>query len=827
MTRHAFLALSRLGRFILVTVLLAALVLTGSPNIAYAASSFTFFWETNAWVESSSDWNGSGLYAQEGFGHFIANETALPTRTVPGEFKRGYFLKHCTSGTRMPTTRNLFAAPLDAPLGILRLRRNTIKFVYGPLQARGTTHDKMYVTGSNIGTVQFWRLVHSNGDVYHWYGTDDNTPTAGRCDGDEMDPSGITAPLDLSLEQLNPELANHIKALEAAMGQDADTLVQNASQLPNLAVQLAHLEQLRNDVANLLERGLDEDTATALDALLSQYSEVPPATREALVKVIIDLHQAIADLQTEMGRITGDFGKQVDSVVGTVEAILRTEGFNPDDPATYAMGFDASMVPAVAVPDISQAIPFDRTHDAFAADADQIIAKLSKYVAGTDVVDRQTFIGLVSGWRNNQKVLENVLRVRGYPVDETNAFNTARNRVTTYLQAYLDGQDWFTNSPVPAQTKSLIDVILAHHYPEIAAEIKDALNEWRGRALLPQQQGAVDTVNALAQGSPALVEEDDETRARYIAALRSIAVGIKTGIRIGVGFVPVAGDLLDVCEAITGFEFCTSTGTKLGDGDRVYSALGSIGGSGPLWRMVANGTTFAGAAVLQRVARVADVLADLPAGERKTLLKRLGRAVNDLGDLSGKEIKRLADKFGDLTMMQLGPVLKGKGMQELEELKFFTMTPAIQATLTRNGAAARALPPFGGMKAADIRAVFAKDRGWRALSNTPTQEVWGHADGSIVRMAPNGAGARRPGPNVKKEISHNALQFTPADIACKVTDVGGVPVPAGSGGAKSGVMTWFQRKVGRQPAGIEDDESTELGMLLKVWADATHPNYVP
>jgi hypothetical protein len=57
--------------------------------------------------------------------------------------------------------------------------------------------------------------------------------------------------------------------------------------------------------------------------------------------------------------------------------------------------------------------------------------------------------------------------------------------------------------------------------------------------------------------------------------------------RIGVGFIPVVGDAVDLYEFLSGKDFLT--GTQLTFGERVLTAAGLLAGSGKIWREVAGG----------------------------------------------------------------------------------------------------------------------------------------------------------------------------------------------------------------------------------------------
>ncbi len=57
--------------------------------------------------------------------------------------------------------------------------------------------------------------------------------------------------------------------------------------------------------------------------------------------------------------------------------------------------------------------------------------------------------------------------------------------------------------------------------------------------------------------------------------------------RLGVGFIPVVGDAIDLYELVSGLEF--GTGRKLDFQERVFTTIGLLAGSGASWREMANG----------------------------------------------------------------------------------------------------------------------------------------------------------------------------------------------------------------------------------------------
>ncbi len=82
----------------------------------------------------------------------------------------------------------------------------------------------------------------------------------------------------------------------------------------------------------------------------------------------------------------------------------------------------------------------------------------------------------------------------------------------------------------------------------------------------------------VSQDSPLWDDQDAQQEIDDILAILA---------RMGVGFIPVVGDAVDLYEFLTGVEF--GTGRKLDFSDRVMSAVGLLAGSGKMWREAACG----------------------------------------------------------------------------------------------------------------------------------------------------------------------------------------------------------------------------------------------
>ncbi|WP_434047189.1 MULTISPECIES: hypothetical protein [Sorangium] len=258
----------------------------------------------------------------------------------------------------------------------------------------------------------------------------------------------------------------------------------------------------------------------------------------------------------------------------------RDEGWDPDDPSNYALG--ESDVPWVEVPDISEADgAFHEGRDPYAAYADAVIAALEADVSGGVVVARANFVANVRAWRANEAALERAILARsGVSLAETNAFLKAQNRVTGAVRRYMDASDWFVDTPVPADLRAHVDTVLRPRFDALADQMKDSLNLWTGDGLGLEQTQLYETINAFA-GAMSTVGEGVEAYGEMMQTL------VHATTRIGVGFVPVVGPTLDLCEAVTGKAWCLPSGRELSDEERIFSGVGfGLGAIGPMWRGV-------------------------------------------------------------------------------------------------------------------------------------------------------------------------------------------------------------------------------------------------
>ena len=287
--------------------------------------------------------------------------------------------------------------------------------------------------------------------------------------------------------------------------------------------------------------------------------------------------------------------------------------------------------------------------------------------------------------------------------------------------------------------------------------------------------------------------------------------------RIAIGFVPIVGPALDLCEAATGREFCRPSGRELSVTERVLAGIGVVPGVAKFWTGVATkgAGTSATMAVAGRLRRFGH-LEDLAKAEQKLLYKRLGHVATLIDDVPGAEIKRLSNSLSDAVVLQVGAQLKGRGLRELESMEFFLarLNQQVQTAARTRGSAVKTLPRLAGKSATETKGLL-RQRGFQLVSSTDVQEAWVHSDGSVVRIA-SGYPAR-PYLHFKKEINFSG-GYLDEHIACKLTDAG-APVPQGQNEAGELLAQWYRERTGTLPDRAKD---SQLDQLKRVWGDQTH-----
>ncbi|XYH95993.1 hypothetical protein ACMHYB_50760 [Sorangium sp. So ce1128] len=559
-----------------------------APSFARAGTPYSVHWISRQDVTSCA----SPELEKEGSAMFEVNRTPLPTYGVPG----GLTVEG--DGSRS----NTLEAEFDSVL--LLMGRN--EFHFGVHTSNGGNwcthaHDVVHLVSAPLGLNK--PLFNLRRDGTGFEGSTD---------------------VDLSLAEINPALARDIAELEVAIARLLEALIRDAARVADLRERMDLLRQLDTELHDLVSRPLDEISRTDLDAILDRYKDVVDAeTRAAMEQLVDDLKKSVSDLEDELGRLIDEFGAQADEVADLATQDARAEGWDPDDPWGYTLG--ESEVPWVEVPDIAEVDgAFDEGRDPYAAYADGVIAALEADVSGGAVVARADFVANVRAWRANSVALEIALRDRmGVSLAETNAFLKAQNRITGFVRQFMDASDWFEDTPVPADLRAQVDTVLKPRFDALADQLKDSLNQWTGDGLDLEQTQLYQTISAFA-GAMSTVAEGVEAYAGVMQTL------VHATTRIGVGFVPVVGPALDLCEAVTGKAFCLPSGQELSDEERIFSGVGfGLGAVGPMWRAVsaAGGLTPGAVRVARTIAEIEDPVWAAIRANRRNWYKTLRGAV--------------------------------------------------------------------------------------------------------------------------------------------------------------------------------------------------------
>ncbi|MGK3968670.1 hypothetical protein WMF38_38295 [Sorangium sp. So ce118] len=596
-------------------VALVTMLAVLAPSFAQAGTPYTILWSSQQDVDSCA---GPEL-AREGDTIFEVNRTPLPTYGIPGAVE--------IHGDG--SASNTLEAEFDSVL--LRIGRNDFHFgvdTTGGGNWCTHAHDVVHLVSEPLGLNKPLFDIRRDGTGFE----------------------GSTE-VDLSLAEINPALARDIEILLAELARARKELVRNAWRVDFLAEKMDLLRQLDTELTDLVSRPLDEISRTDLDAILDRYKDVVDAeTRAAMEQLVADLKKSVSDLEDELARLLDEFGAQADEVADLATQDARAEGWNPDDPQAYALG--ESEVPSVEVPDIAEVDgAFDEGRDPYAAYADGVIAALEADVSGGVVVARADFVANVRAWRANSAALEIALRDRmGVSLAETNAFLKAQNRITAVVRQFMDASDWFVDTPVPADLRAQVDTVLKPRFDALADQMKDSLNQWTGDGLDLEQTQLYQTISAFA-GAMSTVAEGFEAYAEVMQTL------VHATTRIGVGFVPVVGPTLDLCEAVTGKEWCLPAGRELSDEERIFSGLGfGLAAVGPGWRAIKGAGGMTPGAI-----RVAGEIAEVDAVVIKGFEVRRLRAYKTLGGAVTTKALNPFEKTAAKFLSRDGRVLLGVG----------------------------------------------------------------------------------------------------------------------------------------------------------------------
>jgi hypothetical protein len=403
-----------------------------------------------------------------------------------------------------------------------------------------------------------------------------------------------TMPLQSTLMELDPALAMDIANLEQQLQNYKANLVANAGKLVErdtvIAQKLDLIHQLEEELSTLFEESFDDFTAAELAEVLAQYPDLPKELTDGLLQVVRDLHKKAADLRAELETLMDNFAKKADSVTDLVTAKARDDGWNPNQLDNYGTSIFGNDVPQVAAPDVGSKSQFDPRQDPYDQVANDVIARLQNTLKDGRVADRAQYAAIVRAWRTNQRAIEDIIRERAtVNGEESAAFIRAQDKVLEFVRHHMDPNDWFVDSPASPELKRLVDGVIRQRFAAVAQAIKDGVNLWTTRG--PREQALEDmTVSMGSVLENGYDQEPDEVK----GVVTRVLGWVSTSVQLGLGFTPV-GDVIDACEAITGWEMCDVNGEQLQVWERVASGLGVVVGSGKFWQVV--GSSVVGAKI--------------------------------------------------------------------------------------------------------------------------------------------------------------------------------------------------------------------------------------
>lgn len=780
----------------------ALLMVPGVASAQEQLRQYTIDWQTVSFTGTRNSCLNPVLHS-EGQAMFAVNAMPLPTYTLP----LGY--KQRLNGD----WENRFQAKFSGAL----LKWGSNDFLFGVQTSGGNDYctfaeDTVDLNSSGLQTRRLF-FVTRNGQPF----------------------LGV-APLHLELREINPRLADSLAAIEDEVNRELMWLSAMAGDLQYAQQRSQQLKQLLQELKTLCERPLDSITEAELRALLDKYSTVPTSVRNRLVQVLADLQTSIEELRAEIDRIVGEFRGQMDVLDqwGLSEPPTNVDVHDPD---TYEPDMDSGEVPEVEVPDVSSDDVFDENNDPYRAFAEQTLTELAKSISNGTVTDRQGFLAMVQLWRFNQRVFENGLRSRiGVSQKEWGAFLTAQQMVLNEIRTYMDADDWFLDTPVRQSTKAFVALLGEHAgYAAHAALLKNNLNLWHGTVAPGSTQDMVlDTLDGLSGGLQALDEgaaaEDPTLLGTYTRLLDGAVNVAKEAAILGISLTPV-GDFIDLCELITGKELCNPNGRDLEVSERVFAGAGLVVGSGKFWKGVSMAVGSVAAVIpTGKLARIIEGIADVTLEQKQLIRDRLGdKAFERMELMKGQEILDLMNKtVKDKNIKVLAKRIDGRMMKELALLQMVKLDDALVDTIKNNGwgKLVREMGPMHGKTVTELKNELTTLGFIKNSASNASQEVWTHADGSVIRISKSTELA--PYLHFKKEISNTPHQIGPAHIQAKVTDANKHMVPPEPNDAMEAQLAqWYWEKTRIDPKWLIANEYETYLAMKDVWGIATHIELLP
>ena len=411
-------------------------------------------------------------------------------------------------------------------------------------------------------------------------------------------PQTVSVSLTLTWEDLNVELGKKIKALLAKLDLYKDTLWKNAFDSYFTLNRAWMIDELTKKLREWLTQGIDQLNSKGLYDLATGYETFYDITKE-LASLVDDLNANLVQLKKDLDGLTKQFGERTNLITSGVIDAATGYGYNPVESNNYVQESSATDQTEVNVPEVSpeDPLPFDADNNQYDRDASIFIAEITKLTNGGTVTDRGSFIRLVLAWKENQEAIKYSLQERAYAsANEYAAFLNAQQRVFNFLANYLDESMWFRDSPIPIAIRQIVDDWgwggdedqKPWPYFLNARYLKYGFETWYNEQLTPAQllflnmlPGTKDYVQAVAFMVKASEEGLDEVLAASDDVMQNL---VYAGLRVGVGFIPVVGTLLDFCELVTGTEFCMPGGRELSAFERSMAGVGLLAGNGALWR---------------------------------------------------------------------------------------------------------------------------------------------------------------------------------------------------------------------------------------------------
>lgn len=197
--------------------------------------------------------------------------------------------------------------------------------------------------------------------------------------------------------------------------------------------------------------------------------------------------------------------------------------------------------------------------------------------------NRIEFIKTALVWRAQQAELLPLMQHRAsYAPREWDAYASSHLMIETFLYSHLTEDYWFKDSPIPEESRVLIDGLSTHGGP-VGFEIANEIKTWQ--TLNDQQKAVVETILLLG----AAVSSAAQSAYAGVVELQGLINQAASAVRNGVKCITVAtssGDFGDLYEVASGKDICT--GEELTIAGRAISGAGLFLGSGALWRGIAN-----------------------------------------------------------------------------------------------------------------------------------------------------------------------------------------------------------------------------------------------